>query len=414
MFVRWLLSGCIFLGVGAALTFGAAADDVADLRAENDVLSEEVQRLRSEVADIKAMIMQQQISPAAGKADPAVLSGSDKVSLKVSGQVNRLVMFASDGDQSRWFQADNDESSTRIRFQGSVSLDDGWSAGTNIEVQMESNSTANVTIDQNKSVIGSNSFTERKLEVFFKSKKLGKLSLGQGDTASNGVAEVDLSGTTVIASSDSFALVNSIALVVSGTNGTSSGSTVGDIFNNLDGLSRDDRLRYDTPTFAGATLAASWIDGDEYDVAFRYGRDFDGVEVGLAAAYWDAGPTDQKVGYGASASILAPFGTNLTGTIAQENLEAAGRDDPTSWYLKLGQKLDVTSLGMTAVSIDFMAAENHGGNGTKGESYGIGVVQKIDALGTEIYGTVRQWDADIPTIDTESVTIAATGARIKF
>jgi len=90
------------------------------------------------------------------------------------------------------------------------------------------------------------------------------------------------------------------------------------------------------------------------------------------------------------------------------------RDDPTSWYLKLGQKLDVTSLGMTAVSIDFMAAENHGGNGTKGESYGIGVVQKIDALGTEIYGTVRQWDADIPTIDTESVTIAATGARIKF
>jgi len=41
---------------------------------------------------------------------------------------------------------------------------------------------------------GPNNFTERKLEIYFDSKRLGRLWLGQGDTASNGTSEVDLSG----------------------------------------------------------------------------------------------------------------------------------------------------------------------------------------------------------------------------
>ena len=422
MISRWIFSLVLCLGVGTALSNTSKADEVAELRAENEALSDELQRLRAEVDEIKAMVMQQQISPAAGEAaaDPVVKSGSDKVSLKVSGQVNRLVLFADDGDQSRFFQADNDESSTRIRFEGDVDLESGWSAGATIEVQMESNSTADVTIDQNKSVIGSNSFTERKLEVFFKNKNLGKLSLGQGDTASNGVSEVDLSGTGLISSSDSFSLASSIAFVLSGTNGTSSGTTVGGIFNNLDGLSRDDRIRYDTPSFAGATLSTSWIDGDEYDVGFRYGREFDGVEVALAVAYWDATTTDDKSGYGGSASVLAPFGTNLTLAYSREDLDLVAAPntqadtEPEIWYLKLGQQFDLTRLGKTAVSIDYMASEDQSANGIEGESYSIGVVQKVDAIGTEVYGTVRQWDADIPAVETEDVTIGAAGARIKF
>lgn len=422
MIARLFLSAILCLGFGVAVSQDAAADEVSDLRAENEALSDELQRLRNEVAEIKAMIMQEKISPAAGgsSAAPAVKSGSDKVSLKVSGQVNRLVLFADDGDQSRFFQADNDESSTRIRFQGNVDLESGWSAGTNIEVQMESNSTSDVTIDQNKSVIGSNSFTERKLEVFFKNKDLGKLSLGQGDTASNGVTEVDLSGTSVISQVDSAVLASSIAFVVSGTNGTSSGTAVGDIFDNLDGLSRDDRIRYDTPSFAGATLSTSWVDGDEYDIGFRYGREFDGFEVALALAYWDATTTDDKTGYGGSASVLAPFGTNLTFSYAREDLDlvaapnAQADIEPEYWYAKLGQQFKMTSLGKTSVSIDYMSSEDQSANGNEGESYSLGIVQKVDAIGTEIYGTVRQWDADIPAVETENVTIGAAGARIKF
>lgn len=38
----------------------------------------------------------------------------------------------------------------------------------------------------------------RKIEAYAKSKKFGSLALGQGDMASNGSAEEDLSGTSVI------------------------------------------------------------------------------------------------------------------------------------------------------------------------------------------------------------------------
>ena len=65
-------------------------------------------------------------------------------------------------------------------------------------------------------------------------------------------------------------------------------------------LSRDDRLRYDTPSFAGFMLSTSWVDGDELDVALRYGREFNGTEVAAAPSYWDAGPTDGKTGFSSS------------------------------------------------------------------------------------------------------------------
>ncbi len=73
-----------------------------------------------------------------------VTSGKDKVSLSVYGQVNRMLLNASDGSDSRLFHADNDMSSTRVGFKGKAKMDGGWSAGTTIEAQMESNSSAKV------------------------------------------------------------------------------------------------------------------------------------------------------------------------------------------------------------------------------------------------------------------------------
>ena len=73
-----------------------------------------------------------------------VTSGKDGVSLSVYGQVNRMLLNASDGSESRLFHADNDMSSTRVGFKGKAKMDGGWSAGTTIEAQMESNSSAKV------------------------------------------------------------------------------------------------------------------------------------------------------------------------------------------------------------------------------------------------------------------------------
>ncbi|MFP6688493.1 MAG: hypothetical protein VCD31_04110, partial [Alphaproteobacteria bacterium] len=341
------------------------------------------QKLRDAVHQNEQAVAQ--VKAVSGTSKPAVSSGMENTKLSISDHINRMLMYANSGDEGRWFQADNDESSTRLRFVGSTALDEEWTASTKLEVQFELNSSNDVTINQNTTAAGNNSFTQRIIDIYFASKRLGKLTLGQSDAASNG----DLSRTGVIASADSKALGGSLEFHRSGTRGTGSGTTIGDTFNNLDGLDRDDLIRYDTPTFAGAKLSTSWVDGDEFDVALRYGREFDGTEVALVLGYWDAGPTNQKEGYGGSLSFAFPFGTSLTGAYAEEDLEAAGRQNEQYWYAKLGHVLDLTSLGATALSFDYMATEDQDANGNEGTSYSVAGVQFLDRIGTEIYATFR-------------------------
>ena len=414
-----LLLGTAVIVAPMLLVQPAAADDISDLKAENAALKEQVDSLARNLQKLSDAVHQNGQAMAAAKAEaesskPIVTSGKENTKLSISGQINRMVMYADDGNEARWFQADNDISSTRVRFVGTSKLDDEWTAGTTMEVQFESNSTADVTIDQNTAVNASNSFTQRKLELWFSSKELGKLSLGQGATASDSTVEVDLSGTGVISKSKFAALGDSLAFRVSGTRGTSTGVTVGNLFSNQDGLSRDDRLRYDSPTLAGAKLAASWIDGDEWDIAARYGREFKGTEMAFAAAYWDASPTSQKTGFGLSGSLKAPFGTSLTASYSNEDIEASGRDDEEFWYVKLGHDFKMTDLGGSAVSIDYSETENSGANNREGTFYSLAAVQKITKLGTELYAILGQYEADLPGVQTEDITIGGLGARVKF
>ena len=414
-----LMVGAAVISAPLILAAPAAADDISDLKAENAVLKNQIECLARDLQKLRDAVHQNEQAVAAVKAEsdatgPVVTSGQANTSLSISGQVNRMVFYADDGDQARWFQADNDMSSTRLRFAGKTKMDDDWSAGMLIEAEFASNSTADVTIDQNSAVIASNSFTERKLEVWFNNAKLGKLYLGQGSTASDGTVETDLSGTGVISGAGFAVLGESLAFRFSGTGGTSSGVTVGNLFDTQDGLSRDDRVRYDSPTLAGVKLSTSWVDGDEWDVAARYGRQFDGYEVALAMSYWDASPTAQKTDMGLSGSLKAPFGTSLSASYSLEDLEAAARDDEQFWYVKLGHDFELTEIGGTAVNIDYAETENAGGSNREGTFYSVAAVQKIDKLGTQFYATVGMYEADIPAVQTEDITIGSVGALVKF
>ena len=212
-----------------------------------------------------------------------VRSIGDKVSVKLYGQVNRGILYVDDGENSELMHVDNDNSSTRIGLSGSAKLNDDFSVGTKIEVQFESNST--VAVNQNNaSGVGPNNFTERHLDLFFKSKTFGKLSLGQGDTASNGSSEVDLSGTSVAGYSAVGGLAGGM-LFFDQNPGALSNVRSGRAFSNMDGLSRRDRIRYDTPAFAGFTLSGSVVEGERQDLALRYSGKFPWFKLAAAAAY---------------------------------------------------------------------------------------------------------------------------------
>ena len=346
------------------------------------------------------------------------------ISLKFSGQVNRAVLWADNGEVDDTFFVDNDNSSTRLRAVAGGRINCDLKVGAQIEVQFESNSSAAVRFDQGGDP-GPNNFTERKLEVWFDSEMWGRLWLGQGDTASNGTSEVDLSGTSVIA----YSAVEDLAGGLEFENG----QRIGGSFSNYDGLSRDDRIRYDTPKIAGFQLSTSFTDDNEWDIALRFAQKFEGHKFAAAISYVDG---DRDKGFSSdyqmsgSASLLFANGLNFTFAAGMQEDEGtgAGQRDTYFVYGKAGWIFDVFEWGHTAVAFDITYVENEARTGDESWAYGAFVVQKIDWVGTELYAGVRVYETEhsaavlvagtnfpaIATSDPDAVIAVMSGARVKF
>jgi predicted porin len=339
-------------------------------------------------------------------------SGATGIKLKVSGQVNRALLFTDDGNNTEEFFVDNDNSSTRFRFTGSGDVDSDTSVGFNIEVQMESNSTAEV--NQLDKTTGGDSFTERKLELYIDSDRLGRVTLGQGDMASNGTAEVDLSGTGVIAYSGVEDFAGGILFNDKATN-TLTGINIGDVMNNFDGLSRRDRIRYDTPSFGGFQLSTSAGDNGRWDGAARYKGDFGDVAFEAAAAYSND-DNDNGIIDGSFSLLHKTSGISLTAAAGTVDLDdSTDPRDPMSYYVKLGwQTKNLTPLGKTAFAIDYSYNEDVFVLDGEAEAYGIFMVQNLDRVGTELYAGIRNHEYKAPGVNVDDVLGVMFGARVKF
>jgi hypothetical protein len=153
---------------------------------------------------------------------------------------------------------------------------------------------------------------------------LGKLSIGQGDTASNGTAEVDLSGTDLIGYSSVSDMAGGI-LFYNNTTQSLSTTKVGSAFSNMDGMSRDDRVRYDTPDFSGFYASSSFIADDAIDLAIRYSGKFPGFKLAGALAY--AWPENTKNFDGQVEGIMTPP-AETTPTITTVSWDTSGNHFP--------------------------------------------------------------------------------------
>ena len=350
-----------------------------------------------------------------GKSDIAknqVFSGGSGIRLKFSGQVNRGVLFTDDGGQTDAFFVDNDNSSTRFRFTGDGDFGNGWTAGVNIEIQAESNSTASV--NQNVSnTNGSDFLTERKLEFYFANDAYGRLTVGQGDTASNGTSEVDLSGTGIVAYSGVADLAGGVLFREAG--GNLSAVSIGSAFSNLDGLGRQDRIRYDTPSFGGVVASVSAGSDGLYDIALRYNGDYGDFAVGSAIAY-STNAVDNETLNGSVSVLHKTSGLSLTlagGTT--DRGDATDLRDTSFSYVKAGYQTNgLTSLGKTSFSIDYGNFDDVAGFGDEATSYGIAAVQHIDRIGTDVYLGIRNYELERPGTQFQDVTAVLVGARVKF
>lgn len=265
------------------------------------------------------------------------------------------------------------------------------------------------------------------MEVWWENDTLGKIWLGQGDTASNSTSEVDLSGTSVVAYSGIADMAGGLEF--------ENGLRIKTVFFNFDGLSRRDRIRYDTPTFAGFTLSTSFTDEDHWDAALRYAGQFGGTKVVAAASYVEPDSTaDFDYRISGSASVLFANGLNATIAAGMDADDTSNRDasitDPYFLYGKLGYKASIVDYGTTNFSIDFTQVEDLDATGDEFQSASFAVVQNFDHVGTEVYGAVRWHSLDAGTVvglpaagtnftpvvtaNPEDVWAFIAGARVKF
>lgn len=350
-----------------------------------------------------------------------ILPAAQALDFKVSGQVNRAVLWGDNGNDDDVKFVDNDNSSTRFRFTGSNEFDNNWKVGFKWENQMQSNSSADDSLnDDGEGVIdiGSNddtgdvSFKERHMDVYIEHKMFGKVSLGQGDTASNGTSEVDLSGTDVVAYSDINDMNGGFFFRDDDNNVISS---ILDTFSNFDGLSRKDRIRYDTPKFGPVYFSASYLNGQTYDFAGRFAYQWEGFGKLAAAVSWLPADTQRENyrQYSGSISFLHSSGLNLTFSGANR-YDTPGDDEPYNLYGKVGYKMD-----KWAFSIDYTYSEDVGAIGDEATSFGAAAVFN-PWQSVELYGAYRWNDLDRdrdqrPTTgNAESIHSVMVGTRVKF
>lgn len=326
-------------------------------------------------------------------ADPVEREG---MSLVVYGQVNYAFGYI-DGDSGGggFFVTNHAGSTTRFGLKATGQINDDLQLGAKIETSWHDSSITNITPgNQAGSALGS-LLELRHAYWWVKSATMGSLRVGRTDTATNGTGEIDLSGTGV-------ADLNFTGWAT-GRGGATGTNTV-----NFDGNSRDETIRYDTPSIAGFTLAGS-VNGDgDWGVAARYARSFGDFKIALGVGYDEfssLNTVDDQIT--ASGGIKHASGLSLTAAYGDRDGFTAA--DAESWNIKPGYSASLNEYGPTHFAIAYGETDVAGTSGTA-ETYGAFIVQDISHLGANFYLGYRAHES----AQGNDQDIIFAGARVKF
>ena len=330
------------------------------------------------------------------------------------GQFDPAHLSFDDGVSTTSETADNTNSNSRVGFWYRQITDSG-EFSINLETSLGLRQSGLVSQNRTPDSIDWQRTNIRKVEAIWKGNRYGTIYLGQGSMSSDGASGYDLSGTTLV-------LYNSIpdtagAFQFRTTAGALSNKTITQAFGSFDG-GRKTRMRYDTPSFGGVRLSASY--GEEVlnknvnetvaDVGLMYSEQIGSVTIVGGLAYsrneFEAeAPRHDTVG---SFSLLHYTGLNVT--------VAAGNRDETGRYIygKLGYQVELFPLGKTAMAIDYYSGDDKISKGSDTTSVGISIVQSFDRANIDVYLGYREYsltETGASYLDASSIMF---GTRWKF
>ncbi|MDX1707072.1 MAG: porin [Desulfobacterales bacterium] len=401
-----------------------AADDarIAELQRQIEAqqamleeLSKQVKELRQAAAN-QAVGVDQGPKPANDTqlevfGKPIVTSTDPRFKVKISGQVNRQVAYAEDGNNSKFYHTDSDNSPTRINIEAQGKLSDDLTVGARVEAGYQDNRPLNV--NQNNENSGFD-FTSRWLETHIDSQRFGKLSIGKGFASSFFINETDLSGTQVVSLLSPGNLFGGLLFYSNDINNYTN-IRVSDVFVDLENLSIVNRVRYDSPHFYGFQLSGSTGSNQRHDATLRYKNDIGDFRFSGASAYQRnsfGGLLDWRVD-GALSTLHKPSGLSLTGGAFYARANSDNRH-LQGFIVKGGWRKNFFDFGETALSIDYVQNDDASADDEDGKTYSAFVVQDIDRWGMQVYGGYRYYDLDRQRLDTESIHVPVIGTRKVF
>ncbi|MCB1506710.1 MAG: porin [Hyphomicrobiaceae bacterium] len=412
-----------------------------------------------------------------------VRKGNRKVSLAITGWVAEQVMWYDNGATSNTYVTGVGSTlSSHFKLTGAATISPEWSAGYVIQIEVDTSDplTAGnsrfrddgpsaLRIVNSNGGLGTNVAEVLYSFWFLKSNRLGQVSVGLIPQASqHAAALVDGSGSLVMANwvpLDGMAInlsQNGTQLVL--PNGTGfptgalmwCGSTALPVAGDCNGIPTN-AVRYDSPTFGGFSMSASWGEDDFWDVALRYAGEFNGIKVAIAAAYSHHSDETQFMGFDTVTGLTAfhpvhldsgyfqiggyvqhtPTGLFLYGAYGVEDNNSvyadpaitAGQPSGSNWYLKAGLRRKWAPLGHTVLYGEYGVRDDmyhpaltaFGVTGTELRQWGLGVVQEIDAAAMSLWLNYKNYDPSMsgPGVpgnfdDLDDLHVVTFGGLISF
>jgi hypothetical protein len=385
--------------------------------------------------------------------------GNRKVSLTISGQVHRAVLFWDDEFEENVYVVDPAASSSRFRFSGNAKINADWTAGFLMEweqIDTDGDGASMNQLNDDGEANGANlSPRVRQLNWWLRSAKLGQMTVGQLASATDGINDIVL-GNTVgwTLNGGGTDMTAGFLLRQSGTGAVD----VGGGGRNWGSVNPDEQegprlsgVRYDSPSLHGFILSATWGEDDYWDVALRYAKEWNSIRVAAGIGYWhssegasvaaqtavstnfansqpvaciggigaagnpggplvDPGPAADCELVGGSISLMhVPSGLWVAfgASEYQDDNRLPGFEEDSMWSVMVGLQRRWISLGQSGIWFQYFESDSNdlAGNGATlfglppgeitTETLSLGFVQEVEAAALELYVIGRHHELDI-------------------
>lgn len=346
-------------------------------------------------------------------------AGEVEKTVSVAGQVARQVMIVDDGVNTTIYGADNDNSSSRLKFTGQAK-----SETLTVKAYAEFNVVDGETTTQNT---GNGSTFAMRQSYVSVANDMGTLSVGRTTAAGYTGGGKSFSGVGTHAWSDGG--MTDINFIAVGTTAgmetpayTASGVTIG-TENDSYVLGRVNTVKYASPSFNGFAfqigMESSGTDsmGSSASGQISYSADYDGTKVAAAVSGNNSAAGSTTIDSEIQASLAVELANGLNGGAGWGKNDRVGTstvNDPEGWNAHIGYDAAMVDAGETSFKISYEENEDRSVNGDKYEALALHVEQDLSAYGASIFGSIENHEYSTVALKYQDITAGWVGLKVSF